>query len=252
MEDPASGLHRPRDYIQSLESQNTYLEARLAYLENLLKEARPEVAYDHLQSQELVGGQPVEARSDARSTEPEAPAADVLSNEVALLCLSAAGREPQYFGPSSALSFSRIASSVMGLPRHGTNGSVRGQAGEVRDELRTISRTRSKTRLMSEFPSASKVALLSQAYFKNIQPQYPFLHRQTIQAMEKKCLEANLKGELDQVDDMSLFFVLMVCRPLTHYMAHNSLTLIKIYAIGSLALGKDEVDKAEVSGIEWV
>ncbi|KAH8177913.1 fungal specific transcription factor domain-containing protein [Sarocladium implicatum] len=228
VEDPASGLQRPRDYIQSLESQNTYLEARLAYLENLLKEARPEVAYDHLQNPGSTGTQPDDAPSEARSTEAEAPATDVLSNEVALLCLSAAGREAQYFGPSSALSFSMIASRVMGLPRQRTSSSLRGNGEGVRDELRTMTQTRSKTRLISEFPSANKVAQLSQAYFKNIQPQYPFLHRQTIQEMERRCLEASLKGELDQVDDMSIFFVLMV------------------YAIGSLAMGKDEMDKAEI------
>jgi hypothetical protein len=164
------------------------------------------VASDHLENQESGPRPPAEAQIAASSTGTDAPAAEALSNEVALLCLSAAGREPQYFGPSSALSFSMIASSVMGLPRQAAiRTSDRDTGGGVRGDLRTMSRTRSKTRLMSEFPSASKVAQLSQAYFKSTHPQYPFLHRQTIQAMENKCLEANLKG-----DDMSLFFVLMV------------------------------------------
>jgi hypothetical protein len=43
VEDPATGLYRPRDYLQSL-------EARVAYLEGLLQQVNPEVALDHLGS----------------------------------------------------------------------------------------------------------------------------------------------------------------------------------------------------------
>jgi len=41
VEDPATVLYRPRDYLQSL-------EARVAYLEGLLQQVNPEVALDHL------------------------------------------------------------------------------------------------------------------------------------------------------------------------------------------------------------
>ncbi|KAL2818637.1 hypothetical protein BJX63DRAFT_383600 [Aspergillus granulosus] len=41
VEDPATGLHRPRDYLKSLES-------RVAYLESLLQQVRPDVALDHM------------------------------------------------------------------------------------------------------------------------------------------------------------------------------------------------------------
>lgn len=220
VEDPATGLHRPRNYLQSLEMQNTYLENRLAYLERILKDTRPDVAIDHLETRpaeanDLVHRSPGDASSANLPPDVVPPGADMLSSEVALLCLSATGREPQYFGPSSALSFSRIASTVMGLPKHAGRGdsTVRSQAGP--EEPRSPSqaetpRTRSKSRLVAEFPSASRLKRLSQAYFQNIHSQYPFLHRPTIEMMENKCIDANLKGEITDVDDMSLFFVLMV------------------------------------------
>jgi hypothetical protein len=90
VEDPATGLHRPRDYLRSL-------EARVAYLESLLQQSRPEVALDHLSA----AGVP---QSAVEQVSPGWEACDEniddLSSDVALLCLSAAGREPHYFGPS--------------------------------------------------------------------------------------------------------------------------------------------------------
>ncbi|KAH8896716.1 hypothetical protein GQ53DRAFT_838243 [Thozetella sp. PMI_491] len=231
VEDPATGLHRPRDYMRSL-------EARVAYLENLLQEVLPEVAHDHLgaiptvpdvdeQSTTSASAIPFAlGRGHAHSggemalTDPGAPGTDVLSSEVALLCVSAAGREPQYFGPSSALSFSRIASSVMGPAQRGRVGSSQPSShGEGAPNLRAV-------RAM-EFPSPSRMAQLSQAYFSSIHPQYPFLHEPTVHRMEQECLEANRRGSLSAAGEASLFFVLMVS------------------AIGSLTLGHGEVDAAE-------
>lgn len=227
MEDPATGLHRPRDYIRSLETQAVYLEGRVAYLENVLKETRPEVATDHLGNEfpppdfetspispQTNRGRPEAGNAWTGNRQPpaDAPGADTLSDEVALLCLGAAGREPQYFGPSSALSFSRIASSVMGLPRHNRATSSQpshsnGQSG-TRKQTRTDSE--SETRLLKAFPSIEKMALLSQAYFENIHPQYPFLHRPTVQNMEQECRDVHMRGELAQLDEGNLFFLLMV------------------------------------------
>jgi hypothetical protein len=132
VEDPATGLHRPRDYVRSLENQAIHLEARIAYLETFLRESRPEVATDHfgnnisIPNAQMALLTPAGFRGRAlpliessinpeQTSSVEAPGADLLRDEVALLCLGAAGREPQYFGPSSALSFSRIAGTVMSL-----------------------------------------------------------------------------------------------------------------------------------------
>ncbi|KAF2008884.1 hypothetical protein BU24DRAFT_468668 [Aaosphaeria arxii CBS 175.79] len=246
VEDPATGLHRPRDYIRSLETQSKFLEERVSYLESVLKETRPDVALDHLDSDiavpnlenspvASVGNHRMQAiesenpRTGHARPDAGAQGADGLSDEVALLCLGAAGREPQYFGPSSALSFSRIASSVMGLPRQKRATSSQPSISNDRPsnvrQLETVERSRD--RLLQVFPSPHKMSLLSQAYFENIHLQYPFLHRQTILSMEKHWRDSHARGDLSQVEDVSVFFLLMV------------------YAIGSLALGKHEVDNAE-------
>lgn len=233
VEDPATGLHRPRDYLKSL-------EARVAFLEGLLQESRPEVALDHLHDDPsiyLTGNamqNPNENDSriqgggiDFLAFDGTSPTANVgedntddLSSEVALLCLSAAGREPHYFGPSCAVSFSRIVSATMGLPRRqrSSQASVADRESHDPEVRRTIS---------VGFPSASLGATLSQAYFKNIHSQYPFLHEPTFRIWEEICLRAHLMGDLESAGDIPLFFVLMV------------------YAIGSLVLGPSHCDSAE-------
>lgn len=226
MEDPATGLHRPRDYIRSLETQAKFLDDRVAYLESILKETRPDLALDHMTTENpeaefeaspiTSGGTRVRESGNSwagnRAGDGQAPGADVLSDEVALLCLGAAGREPQYFGPSSALSFSRIAGSVMGLPRG--NRATSSQPSNLNGQSGSQKQYRPDSgfghRLVQEFPSPEKMAQLSQAYFGNIHLQYPFLHRPTIRGMEKECREAQLRGELTQVEDVALFLLLMV------------------------------------------
>jgi hypothetical protein len=147
---------------------------------------------------------------------------DGLSTEVALLCLSAAGREPHYFGPSCAVSFSRVVSATMGLPK-------RGRLSQHEVAMPEARRPEAHQMLPVSvlFPSPRLAETLSHAYFKNIHPQYPFLHRPTFKAWEEICASANADGGLDNVDDLPLFFVLMV------------------YAIGCLALGTAHRDSAE-------
>ncbi|KAI5920125.1 fungal-specific transcription factor domain-containing protein [Camillea tinctor] len=236
VEDPATGLHRPRDYIQSL-------EARVAYLENLLHELRPDVAIDHMGGMPRQHGEgsgtgnvvlenqphfpqhpqtykppPNEAAyNESRSI--DADGVDSLCNEVALLCVNATGREPQYFGSTSAVSFSRIASAAMGLPRRG-NGTSSQNSNPDGAKPRAPSGPK-------ELPPPAKMEILSNAYFTHIHPQYPFLHRPTLKKMEKECLDACAQGDPKAAGEVSLFFVLMIC------------------AIGSLAMGHTEVETAE-------
>ncbi|KAK7425070.1 hypothetical protein QQZ08_008346 [Neonectria magnoliae] len=220
VEDPATGLYRPRDYMQSL-------EARVAYLEGLLQKTRPDVALDHLvepnkdvpASQEPPAASIHDDGQGSISIEVEDPA-DQLSADVALLCLSAAGREPHYFGPSSAVSFSRIVSAAMKLPRR-----VGGSQNSV---LMAENGAFSSTQLFPiSFPSPALASTLSQAYFNNLHPQYPFLHRPTFQFWEDSCMKADASGKLYAAGDVALFFVWMV------------------YAIASLALGPAHYDTAE-------
>ncbi|OAA59026.1 Transcription factor [Niveomyces insectorum RCEF 264] len=263
VEDPTTGLHRPRDYIQSL-------EARVAYLEELLRNSRPDVALDHLagnnnnndalsspiildqtvadffspispqqQAGEAItqtsppgGGDTGIRPADGPHAAPRAQTSevgdnseiDVLSSEVAFLCLSAAGREPHYFGPSSAVSFSRIAGATMGLGHVGGGKSQLGAPnGSEERDLTLVD----YYDLQEQFPSPDAAKRMSQAYWNNVHGQYPFLHRPTVDASEQACLAASLQGSLHKANGTVVFFVLMV------------------YAIGSLTLGQGEYERAE-------
>ncbi|KAM6520242.1 hypothetical protein FALCPG4_013792 [Fusarium falciforme] len=243
VEDPATGLFRPRDYMQSL-------EARVAYLEGLLQQVRPDVALDHLAGLEKAHGNlspsapipempqpsalrngeraPIVSDADAAerhqhdaSLDVEDPA-DQLSADVALLCLTTASKEPHYFGPSSAVSFSRVVSAAMNLPKKVGGSQASGinfSHGNSSWELATP--------FPISFPSAPLGTTLSQAYFNNIHPQYPFLHRPTFRFWEELCFKADSTGNLSLAGDIAQFFVWMV------------------YAIASLALGPTHYDTAE-------
>jgi hypothetical protein len=130
-----------------------------------------------------------------------------LTSDVALLALSAAGREPHYFGPSSALSFSRVASSALRI-YNGYSASQQGAYGATRD-----SPTPSAS-LTVPFPSPVVGRSLSAAYFNHVHPQYPFLHRPTFEAWEQTCLQTQQADDTECVDVIPLFFVFMVCNDL--------------------------------------
>ncbi|KAF5695164.1 transcription activator acu-15 [Fusarium denticulatum] len=228
VEDPATGLFRPRDYMQSLET-------RVAYLEGLLQQARPDVALDHLMGLEkdsssfspsaatpFVGpteSEPAGNRQRDVSAEAE-DARDQLSTDVALLCLTTASKEPHYFGPSSAVSFSRIIGTAIDLPK-------RSQASTIRFEHAGFLDWNCPQPFPISFPSPPLGTALSQAYFGNIHAQYPFLHEPTFRFWEEQCFKADLSGNLSAAGDMAQFFVWMV------------------YATASLALGPAHYDTAE-------
>ncbi|KAL3463591.1 fungal-specific transcription factor domain-containing protein [Aspergillus heterothallicus] len=244
VEDPATGLHRPRDYLKSLES-------RVAYLESLLQQVRPDVALDHMASVGLGDGNPAlspphvpgdnhygtfqvheataaptEPRSRrGSSVQPDDQQVDVLSSEVALLCLSATGRDPHYFGPSSAVSFSRIVSATMGLPA--TQGVGSGSQHSVISGRGASPIPAARNASPLRIPSPTTAAKLSKAYFDNIHPQYPIIHRPTFLSWEAEFHRGLQSGGLSEIANIPLFFVLMV------------------YAIGSLVLGQHHRDTAE-------
>lgn len=219
------------------------LESRVAYLEGLLQEARPDVAGDHMGTHSrrpLADGVPSPFDGDGMGMLASPPLqgdynapqhdigsralhrgqarpgdtakSDPVSSEVASLCVNASGREPQYLGHSSALSFAHVATLAMGL-----DGDASGQntwsGSQSHDDT-----SRSATMIEMKHPSPKVAESLSRAYFDNIHLQYPFLHHPTFEAWEKSCREANLNGTLSYVGHVPLFFVTMV------------------YAIGSIVL----------------
>lgn len=212
----------------------------MAYLEGLLQEARPEVAVDHFAANgESSPSTLVQQRTQAENDHSEGASqvaspgvgeqSDVLSSEVAFLCLSAAGSEPHFFGASSAVSFSRIVSAAMGLGRRGSGvsdsqPSIRG-AGARQERARPDSQAAHQVPV--RLPTPEMRGILTEAYFSNIHPRYPVLHRPTFRTWEDECWYAASNGTLDCVADMCLFSVLMV------------------YAIGSLVQGQSHYDSAE-------
>jgi hypothetical protein len=126
-----------------------------------------------------------------------------LASNVALLALSASGREPHYFGPSSALSFSRVASSAL-KTRKRQGASQPSIYSDV--DNRPVAQSRGAVL----FPPPNVGHALSVAYFNHVHPQYPFLHRDTFKMREEECLQAQQAGKVGSLKEIPLFFVLMV------------------------------------------
>jgi hypothetical protein len=228
------------------------LESRVAYLEGLLQEARPDVAGDHMGSRSqrpLADGIPSPCDGDGMGMLASPPMqgeynasqqgtgsrgphqdqvrpgdtarSDPVSSEVATLCVNASGREPQYLGHSSALSFAHVATQAMGLDDNASDQNL-WSGSQSNDDT-----SRSATAIEMKHPSPKVAESLSRAYFDNIHPQYPFLHQPSFEVWERCCREANLNGTLSGVGHIPLFFVTMV------------------YAIGSIVLSHGSSEDAK-------
>ncbi|KAM5348617.1 hypothetical protein ACJ41O_008441 [Fusarium nematophilum] len=199
--------------------------------------------------------QPSASRSGERASDSNAPEdrqrdasldvedpADQLSADVALLCLTTASKEPHYFGPSSTVSFSRVVNAAMNLPKKvgGSQASAvafdHGGGGSGWDFARPFP---------IGFPSPPLGTTLSQAYFNNIHPQYPFLHRPTFQFWEELCFKADASGNLSVAGDIAQFFVWMIGYSICQCCILPFPNSAQIYAIASLALGPAHYDTAE-------
>lgn len=110
---------------------------------------------------------------------------------------------PYYFGLSSAVSFSRIISIAIDLPK-------RLQASTIRFEHGGFIDWDCPQAFPVSFPSPPLGTALSQAFFGNIHAQYPFLHEPTFRFWEEQCFKADLSGNLAAAGDMAQFFVWMV------------------------------------------
>lgn len=185
VEDPATKRHRPRDYLETLEQ-------RVAFLEGVLKQYRPDLANDHLfqndalqlelQSSPSTSTRPIEDQSRGPSTLPrteeddEPAGLDELASKVGLLSLNAAGAEPHYLGSSSTFAFSRLINSSLRQVVL-TNSSDASAFGRNESDLPVI-----PTPCL--LPDHDVAVKLSDAYFQNIHTQYPFLHEPTFRAWE--------------------------------------------------------------------
>ncbi|KAK7214664.1 hypothetical protein V2G26_002667 [Clonostachys chloroleuca] len=210
VEDPATRKHRPRNYLE-------LLEQRVAFLEETLKHHRPDLANDHLfhsapsESESQFNGPATSLPTeDSFSTHPRRykdeeqrgeTGLDELSSKVGLLSLSAAGAEPHYLGSSSTFAFSRLLnSSLRGLVAEKHSGSGL-------DQHSNNSPTHPIPCLLPGYDTA---VTLSDAYFHNIHPQYPFLHEPTFREWELSIVSGLVEFDVVASDPVALFFLYMV------------------------------------------
>lgn len=123
-----------------------------------------------------------------------------LASKVGMLNLHyAAGAEPQYLGSSSTFAFSRIINSSL---REGASGNPPTTLGLSEGPMDLLS--------PCPLPSYEAGIALSNAYFQNIHPQYPFLHVPTFRHWEMKLIGEPEATDAFSFDPISLFFVNMV------------------------------------------
>ena len=216
VEDPATKRHQPRNYLETLEQ-------RIALLECTLQQFRPDLANDHLrqgsqgdfqwpeydstsplQTQSAnneYGGRPSTSRIGEGSDGLED-----LASKVGMLSLNAAGAEPHYLGSSSTFAFSRIINSSL---RQVVSRKPNGQFGHSQDNFSTAS--------PCPLPDHEVAVRLSNAYFENIHPQYPFLHEPTFRIWEATLSNQSEAFDALSFDPLPLYFLNMVGHGLVSY-----------------------------------
>ncbi|KAL2854996.1 fungal-specific transcription factor domain-containing protein [Aspergillus pseudoustus] len=182
VEDPATRRQHPRNYLETLEQ-------RVAFLEDTLKQYRPDLANDHL-SQYTTHPQPESARAQFRMPQQDSENStgtgtglDELASKVGLLSLNAAGAEPHYLGSSSTFAFSRLI-----------NSSLRRVNGDPLLSSSSSSSSSSALPSPCPLPEYGIAVQLSNVFFTHVHPQYPFLHEPTFRAWEEAMLLGGVVG----------------------------------------------------------
>jgi hypothetical protein len=119
-----------------------------------------------------------------------------------LLCLRSAGAEPHFFGASSGYSFTKTFSATLRAVRHQAPGLT----------MSGIADKTGQSPLMSTpvpLPNRAIVSQLTTAYFEQVHPQFPFLHRPSYEKLEKEVLSASENGQTPKPS--SAFFVYALC-----------------------------------------
>lgn len=210
VEDPITKRHQPRNYLETLEK-------RVAFLENLLERA-------HVDTSTASNVVPVTDNADDSETGPSTPRqkaddVDSLASKVGILSLSAFGLESHYLGSSSAFAFSRLISSYL-------RQTV--PAGPATAAF-NLSEGHAPSLWPCPLPDYDTATKLSNAYFENIHPQYPFLHEPTFRSWEAKLLWP--LGTLDSFNSepVPLFFLYIVCGLIRRLVRKTILTIIGIF-----------------------
>ncbi|KAL4879281.1 fungal-specific transcription factor domain-containing protein [Aspergillus karnatakaensis] len=234
VQDPSTKRRHPRGYLETLEQHNASLENHVAFLEQRLKELRPDADLDLLQrvspsnmdgshyencssdspiveDLDAVGG-PSTSTSHDRVINSE----DNTVDDLGLLCLRSAGADPHYFGASSAYSFTKIFSaSLRAIRRQAPGLSMTGVADSFVQSRPTPS--------PAPLPARSFTTMLTSAYFDQIHPQFPFLHRPTYMRWEEEVLEACERGYAPEPTKAFFVYALSAVGALTGPLAGGSL-----------------------------
>ncbi|KAF7541951.1 hypothetical protein G7054_g357 [Neopestalotiopsis clavispora] len=210
VEDPITKRYQPRNYLEILEN-------KIAALEESLRQARSEVAQDCLAHTDLPDfavelpaansprPQSIIPSGDQSET-TEALSDDTIINELAskvgMLEMNVAGGEPHYLGSSSAFAFSRAIGSTLLLqglqpiPERGDQLSASHSHPEDHFDF-----------LPCLLPDYDDGQVLSNAYFRNIHPQYPFLNKSTFKAWEAEILHPD---QFSSQNPVASYFIYMV------------------------------------------
>ncbi|KAL2441458.1 hypothetical protein ABEF95_014955 [Exophiala dermatitidis] len=234
-QDPATKRRHPRGYLESLEQHNSLLENHVAFLERKIREMQPDTDIDLLQN--TANDQNVDVRQDTCSTHEsshstvspgDAGVAEVAevrndSNDslhnfsnLELLCLQSAGAEPHYFGASSAYSFTKMFSaSLRAVRAQGPGMTMSGIADKS-----VQARPRATP---APLPGGAYTSMLTSAYFEQVHPQFPFLHRPTYLEWEEEVMTACEGGYTPNPTKAFFVFALCAVGALTGPLAGGSL-----------------------------
>jgi hypothetical protein len=188
VEDPATKRQRPRNYLE-------ILEQRVESLEAMLREAQPLFTTESIASPS--------SQAPVNNHQPSTIAADDdhpdlsdLSSMVGTLSINAAGSEPHYLGPSSVFAFTRFIKPSL----HQAISSI----------TPTQDHHNPATPEPCPLPGYPTAVRLSNAYFQNIHPQYPFLYEPTFRMWET-ALEDPLEAmSILNFNPVPLYFLNMV------------------------------------------
>ncbi|KAK4949750.1 hypothetical protein LTR10_011592 [Elasticomyces elasticus] len=205
VEDPTTKRHQPRNYLEILEERVAYLEGILAH-QNQADSILGSLQQDALHQEESQPRTPTIARSSTYEHRSPSTLADAyerrdevgdLAAKVGMLSL-AAGAEPHYLGSSSTFAFSRVINSALlqAIPRR---------------TLETHRAHHDKRQLPAPclLPDYESCVKLSDAYFREIHSQYPFLHEPTFRLWEAKLMPSEMTN-MSQFELPALFFMYMV------------------------------------------
>lgn len=161
----------------------------------------------------VFGETPTSLTTQDQTNDPKG--ADDATN-LEMLCLRSAGADPHYFGSSSAYSFTKIFSASLRAVRSKAPGmSLSGVADSF-----TQSRPAPNP---VPLPDRSLTTMLTSAYFEQIHPQFPFLHRPTYAQWEEEVLQACEQGYAPE--PTKAFFVYAVS-PSDHRFQNDCLIVV--------------------------